>query len=94
MKGLLLEVEVTTSSNQMDLDQDIQVINQKTRMSEQRRGTNGGCSNTDIPVSVQELAYGSKTERVGAYIKPLDRHHELISSSEVVHDTQKDRETS
>ncbi|MBW0579872.1 hypothetical protein O181_119587 [Austropuccinia psidii MF-1] len=38
--------------------------------------------NRDIPVSVQELVYGSKTERVGTSPKSLDRHHELISSSE------------
>ncbi|MBW0516650.1 hypothetical protein O181_056365 [Austropuccinia psidii MF-1] len=39
-------------------------------------------NNRDIPVSVQELVYGSKTERVGTSPKSLDRHHELISSSE------------
>ncbi|MBW0580045.1 hypothetical protein O181_119760 [Austropuccinia psidii MF-1] len=31
----------------------------------------------DIPVSVQELAYGPKTERVGTSPKSLDRHNEL-----------------
>ncbi|MBW0573684.1 hypothetical protein O181_113399 [Austropuccinia psidii MF-1] len=39
-------------------------------------------NNTDIPVSVQELVDGSKTARVETSPKSLDRHHELISSSE------------
>ncbi|MBW0580859.1 hypothetical protein O181_120574 [Austropuccinia psidii MF-1] len=51
-------------------------------------------NNRDIPVSVQELVYGSKTARVGASPKSLDRHHELISSSEEVYGSRKDRETS
>ncbi|MBW0575953.1 hypothetical protein O181_115668 [Austropuccinia psidii MF-1] len=51
-------------------------------------------SNRDIPVSVQELVYGSKTARVGTSPKSLDRHHELISSSEEVHGARKDRGTS
>ncbi|MBW0495917.1 hypothetical protein O181_035632 [Austropuccinia psidii MF-1] len=46
-------------------------------------------NNRDIPVSVQELVYGSKTARVGTSPKSLDRHHELISSSEEVHGTNK-----
>ncbi|MBW0514709.1 hypothetical protein O181_054424 [Austropuccinia psidii MF-1] len=48
----------------------------------------------DIPVSVQELVYGSKTERVGTSPKSLDRHHELLSSSEEIHGARKDRGTS
>ncbi|MBW0549092.1 hypothetical protein O181_088807 [Austropuccinia psidii MF-1] len=48
----------------------------------------------DIPVSVQELVYRSKTERVGTSPKSLDRGHELISSSEEVHRSRKDRGTS
>ncbi|MBW0552854.1 hypothetical protein O181_092569 [Austropuccinia psidii MF-1] len=48
----------------------------------------------DIPVSVQKLVYGSKTARVGTTRKSLDRHHELISSSEEVHGARKDRGTS
>ncbi|MBW0591031.1 hypothetical protein O181_130746, partial [Austropuccinia psidii MF-1] len=48
-------------------------------------------NNRDIPVSVQELVYGSKTARVGTSPKSLDRHHELISSSEEVHGARKDR---
>ncbi|MBW0531015.1 hypothetical protein O181_070730 [Austropuccinia psidii MF-1] len=51
-------------------------------------------NNRDIPVSVQELAYGSKTARVGTYPKSLDRRHELISSSEEIHGARKDRGTS
>ncbi|MBW0588926.1 hypothetical protein O181_128641 [Austropuccinia psidii MF-1] len=51
-------------------------------------------NNRDIPVSVQELVYGSKTARVGTSPKSLDRHHELISSSEEVHGARKDRRTS
>ncbi|MBW0583453.1 hypothetical protein O181_123168 [Austropuccinia psidii MF-1] len=50
--------------------------------------------NRDIPVSVQELVYGSKTARVGTSPKSLDRHHELITSSEEVHGARKDRGTS
>ncbi|MBW0515198.1 hypothetical protein O181_054913 [Austropuccinia psidii MF-1] len=50
--------------------------------------------NRDIPVSVQELVYGGKAERVGTSHKSLYRHHELISSSEEVHGDRKDRRTS
>ncbi|MBW0591785.1 hypothetical protein O181_131500 [Austropuccinia psidii MF-1] len=32
-------------------------------------------NNRDIPVSVQELVYGSKAARVGTPPKSLDRHH-------------------
>ncbi|MBW0572004.1 hypothetical protein O181_111719 [Austropuccinia psidii MF-1] len=51
-------------------------------------------SSRDIPVAVQELVYGSKTARVGTSPKSLDRHHELISSSEEIHGSRKDRGTS
>ncbi|MBW0528534.1 hypothetical protein O181_068249 [Austropuccinia psidii MF-1] len=51
-------------------------------------------NNRDIPVSVQELVYGSKTARVGTSPKCLDRHHDLISSSEEVNGERKDRSTS
>ncbi|MBW0561099.1 hypothetical protein O181_100814 [Austropuccinia psidii MF-1] len=87
----------------MYLDQDIQVINPKDKNVSAEERHNCRVSelppvpkgkNTDIPVSVQELVYGSKTARVGDSPKPLDRHHELISSSEVAHGTQKDGETS
>ncbi|MBW0557914.1 hypothetical protein O181_097629, partial [Austropuccinia psidii MF-1] len=94
------EVEVTTPSNQMDLDQDIQLINPKDknvssedrhkwRMPELPPVLKG--KNRDIPVSVQELVYGSKTERVGTSPKSLDRQHELISSGEEAHGARKDR---
>ncbi|MBW0526051.1 hypothetical protein O181_065766 [Austropuccinia psidii MF-1] len=51
-------------------------------------------NNRDIPVSVQKLVYGSKTAQVGTSPKSLDRHHEIISSSEEVHGDRKDRRTS
>ncbi|MBW0536672.1 hypothetical protein O181_076387 [Austropuccinia psidii MF-1] len=51
-------------------------------------------NNTDFPVSIQELVYGGKEARVGTPPKSLDRHHELISSSEKVHGARKDRGTS
>ncbi|MBW0568831.1 hypothetical protein O181_108546 [Austropuccinia psidii MF-1] len=51
-------------------------------------------NNRNIPVSVQELVYGSKAERGGTSPKSLDRYHELISSSEEVNGARKDRETS
>ncbi|MBW0589881.1 hypothetical protein O181_129596 [Austropuccinia psidii MF-1] len=51
-------------------------------------------NNRDIPVSVQELVYGSKTARVGTSPQSLDRHHELISSSEETYGARKDRGTS
>ncbi|MBW0521879.1 hypothetical protein O181_061594 [Austropuccinia psidii MF-1] len=51
-------------------------------------------NNRDIPVSVQELVYGSKTSRVGTSPKSLDRHNEVIYSSEEVHGSRKDRGTS
>ncbi|MBW0537924.1 hypothetical protein O181_077639 [Austropuccinia psidii MF-1] len=94
------EVEVTTPSNQMDLDQDSQVIDpkdknvspeerQKCRMPELPPVPKA--NNRDIPISVQELVYGSKNARVGTSRKSLDRHHELISSSEEVHGARKNR---
>ncbi|MBW0575696.1 hypothetical protein O181_115411 [Austropuccinia psidii MF-1] len=48
-------------------------------------------NNRDIPVSVQELVYGSKAAKVGASAKSLHRHKVLISSSEEVHGPRKDR---
>ncbi|MBW0520720.1 hypothetical protein O181_060435, partial [Austropuccinia psidii MF-1] len=41
--------------------------------------------NRDIPVSVQELVYGSKAAGVGTSSKSLDRHNELISSIKEAH---------
>ncbi|MBW0588033.1 hypothetical protein O181_127748, partial [Austropuccinia psidii MF-1] len=51
-------------------------------------------SSGDLPVSVQELVYGRTTARVGTSPKSLDRHNELLSSSEEVHGARKDRRTS
>ncbi|MBW0559986.1 hypothetical protein O181_099701 [Austropuccinia psidii MF-1] len=51
-------------------------------------------SNRDIPVSVQELVYGGKAAGVGTSAKYLDRHNELLSSSEEAHGPRKDRRTS
>ncbi|MBW0521014.1 hypothetical protein O181_060729 [Austropuccinia psidii MF-1] len=51
-------------------------------------------NNRNIPVSVQELVYGGKAAGVGAYAKSLDRHNELISSSEEFHGPRKDRGSS
>ncbi|MBW0562452.1 hypothetical protein O181_102167 [Austropuccinia psidii MF-1] len=51
-------------------------------------------NNRDIPVSVQELVYGIKTERMGTSTKSLDRQNELISSSEEAHGATKDRRLS
>ncbi|MBW0585094.1 hypothetical protein O181_124809 [Austropuccinia psidii MF-1] len=51
-------------------------------------------SSRGIPVSVQELVYGIKTARVGTSPKSLDRHHDLISSSEEAHGSREDRGTS
>ncbi|MBW0561899.1 hypothetical protein O181_101614 [Austropuccinia psidii MF-1] len=51
-------------------------------------------NNRDIPVSVQEHICGRKTARVVISPKSLDRHHELISSSEEVHGARKNRRTS
>ncbi|MBW0461230.1 hypothetical protein O181_000945 [Austropuccinia psidii MF-1] len=47
-------------------------------------------NNRDIPVSVQELVYGSKEAGVGTSSKSLDRQNELLPSSEEVHQPQKD----
>ncbi|MBW0568644.1 hypothetical protein O181_108359 [Austropuccinia psidii MF-1] len=51
-------------------------------------------SSGDLPVSVQELVYGCQTARVGNSPKSLDRHHELLSSSEEAHGGRKDRRSS
>ncbi|MBW0504083.1 hypothetical protein O181_043798 [Austropuccinia psidii MF-1] len=88
----------------MDLSQDTQVIipkdknvspeeRHKLRMPELPPVLKEG-NNRDIPVSVQELVYGSKEAGVGTSSKSLDRHKELLSSSEEVHGPKKDRRTS
>ncbi|MBW0570188.1 hypothetical protein O181_109903 [Austropuccinia psidii MF-1] len=51
-------------------------------------------NNRDIPVSVQELVYGGKAAEVGTSARSLDMHNELLSSSEEVHGSRKDRRTS
>ncbi|MBW0591092.1 hypothetical protein O181_130807 [Austropuccinia psidii MF-1] len=48
-------------------------------------------NNRDIPVSVQELVYGSKAAGVGASSKSFDRKNELISSSKEAHGPRKER---
>ncbi|MBW0537987.1 hypothetical protein O181_077702, partial [Austropuccinia psidii MF-1] len=87
-------VEVTTPSNQMDLDQDIQVINPKDKnVSPEERHKWRMPELPPVP-KVQKLVYGSKAARVGTSPKSLDKHHELISSSEEDHGAQKDTGTS
>ncbi|MBW0519465.1 hypothetical protein O181_059180 [Austropuccinia psidii MF-1] len=66
----------------------------RTSSSSKRPESLSTGNNGDIPVSVQELVYGSKTARVGTSPKSLDRHHELISSSEEVHGARQYRRTS
>ncbi|MBW0531917.1 hypothetical protein O181_071632 [Austropuccinia psidii MF-1] len=51
-------------------------------------------NNRDLPVSVPEPVYGRKAEGVGTSAKSLDRHNELLSSSEEVHGPRKIRRTS
>ncbi|MBW0513983.1 hypothetical protein O181_053698 [Austropuccinia psidii MF-1] len=46
-------------------------------------------NNRNIPVSVQELVYGGKAAGVGTSSKSLDRHNELIYSSEEAHGPRK-----
>ncbi|MBW0566238.1 hypothetical protein O181_105953 [Austropuccinia psidii MF-1] len=48
-------------------------------------------NNKDTPVSVQELVYGRKAAGVGTSAKSLDRHNEIISSSQEFHGPRKDR---
>ncbi|MBW0586087.1 hypothetical protein O181_125802 [Austropuccinia psidii MF-1] len=51
-------------------------------------------NNINIPVSIQEMVYGGKEAGVGTSAKSLDRHNELISSSEEVRGLRKDRGSS
>ncbi|MBW0563934.1 hypothetical protein O181_103649, partial [Austropuccinia psidii MF-1] len=97
------EVEETPPSNQMDLDQDIQVITPKDKNVSPEEGHKWRIpelppvpkgSNRNRPVSVQELIYGSKEAGVGTSAKYLDRHNGLLSSSEEVHGPREDRRTS
>ncbi|MBW0548011.1 hypothetical protein O181_087726 [Austropuccinia psidii MF-1] len=66
----------------------------RTSTSSQRPESLSTGNNRDIPVSIQELVYGSKTARVGTSPKSLYRHLELISSSEEFHGSRQDRRTS
>ncbi|MBW0543742.1 hypothetical protein O181_083457 [Austropuccinia psidii MF-1] len=50
-------------------------------------------NNRDIPVSVQELLYGSKAAGMGTSANSLDRHNELLSSSEKAHGPRKYRKS-
>ncbi|MBW0517604.1 hypothetical protein O181_057319 [Austropuccinia psidii MF-1] len=70
---------------------EAQMEDARTSTSSQRPESFPTGSSRDIPVSVQKLVYGSKTAQVGTSPKSLDRHHELISSSEEVHGARKDR---
>ncbi|MBW0498686.1 hypothetical protein O181_038401 [Austropuccinia psidii MF-1] len=51
-------------------------------------------NNINILVSIQELVYGGKEAGVGTSSKSLDRHNELISSSEEAHGPRKYRGSS
>ncbi|MBW0566529.1 hypothetical protein O181_106244 [Austropuccinia psidii MF-1] len=79
----------------MDMDQDIQVKKSKRQEFHPRGEAQMEDSRTSpssqryIPVSVQELIYGSKASGVGTSSKSLDRQNELLSSSEEVHGPRK-----
>ncbi|MBW0488456.1 hypothetical protein O181_028171 [Austropuccinia psidii MF-1] len=61
-------------------------------MEAQRRGTSGGFQNFHrFP---KGPVYGRKEAGVGTSYKSLDRHNELISSSQKVHGPRKDRRPS
>ncbi|MBW0580174.1 hypothetical protein O181_119889 [Austropuccinia psidii MF-1] len=64
-----------------------------TSTSSQRPKSFPAGSNRNIPVAVQELVYGGKAAGVGTSVKSLDRHNQLLSSSEEVHGPRKDRRT-
>ncbi|MBW0532480.1 hypothetical protein O181_072195 [Austropuccinia psidii MF-1] len=66
---------------------------EKTAISVRPESLSTG-SSRDIPVSLKNLVYGSKKALVGSSPKSLDRHHELISSSEEVYGSRKYRGTS
>ncbi|MBW0562069.1 hypothetical protein O181_101784 [Austropuccinia psidii MF-1] len=80
----------------MDLDQHIQVKNPKDKnVSPEERHKLRMPDLPPVPkVSGQELVYGFKAAGVGTSAKSLDRHHELISSSEEAHQSRKHRRTS
>ncbi|MBW0526426.1 hypothetical protein O181_066141 [Austropuccinia psidii MF-1] len=72
---------------------EVQMKDAITSTSSQRPESILTGNNRDIPVSVEELVYGCKTERVETSPKSLDRNHELISSGEEVYGSSKDRGT-
>ncbi|MBW0498128.1 hypothetical protein O181_037843 [Austropuccinia psidii MF-1] len=73
---------------------EAQMEDARASTSSQRPESISTGNNRDIPVSVQELVYGSEAARLGTSPKFLDRNHELISSSEDIHGSRKDRRTS
>ncbi|MBW0460503.1 hypothetical protein O181_000218 [Austropuccinia psidii MF-1] len=86
-----VEVEEITSYNQMDLHQEIQFINPKdmnVSPEDARTSTSSQISelptsrSKNIPVSVQELVYGSKSEGVGTSAQLINRDSEFLPSSE------------
>ncbi|MBW0526172.1 hypothetical protein O181_065887 [Austropuccinia psidii MF-1] len=87
----------------MDLDQNIQVKNPKDKIvsPEERHKWKTPEPppvpkgyNRNIPFSIQELVYGGKAAGVGTSSKSVDRHNELISSSEKFYRPRKDRGSS
>ncbi|MBW0472950.1 hypothetical protein O181_012665 [Austropuccinia psidii MF-1] len=90
MKCLLLEVEVTTQSNKMDLNQEIQVITQKDKNVSPEERHKWRIPNLSPVPKVQELFDGSKEAGVGISTKSLDSYNELLYSSEEAHGPRKD----
>ncbi|MBW0572891.1 hypothetical protein O181_112606 [Austropuccinia psidii MF-1] len=73
---------------------EAQMEDARTSTSSQRPESFPAGINGDIPVSVQELVYCGKAAGVGTSAKSLDRHNELLSSSEEALGPRKDRRTS
>ncbi|MBW0573271.1 hypothetical protein O181_112986 [Austropuccinia psidii MF-1] len=96
MTPIRLEVEAITTYTQMDLDQDIQVTNPKDKNGspEERHKWRMPELPPAPKVPVQGLAYGRKEAGVGTSYKSLDRHNDLISSSQKAHGPRKDRRPS
>ncbi|MBW0563539.1 hypothetical protein O181_103254, partial [Austropuccinia psidii MF-1] len=89
-------VEVTTPSNQMDLDQDIQVINPKDKnVSPEEKDKWRMPELPPVPKGYLSTRTGlwQPNSKSGNFSQVLDRHHELISSSEEAHGARKDRGT-
>ncbi|MBW0571713.1 hypothetical protein O181_111428 [Austropuccinia psidii MF-1] len=68
-----------------------QIEEARTSTSSQRPEPFPTGNNRDIQVSVQELVYGRKVSGVGTSGKSFNRHNELISSCEKVHEPRNDR---